>query len=56
MFKNQKSKNIIVADNGHLKGCTTSMIDLEMYKFKDLNTGKISPKEYLMNVYIEEVF
>ena len=27
-----------------------------IYKFKDLNTGKITPEKYFMNSYAEEIF
>ena len=32
------------------------MVDLNMYQVKYLNTGKITPDEYFMNTYLEEVF
>ena len=35
---------------------TTPMFDLGMSEFKHLDTGKITPKEYFTNSYIEEVF
>ena len=32
------------------------MIYLGVCEFKDLNMGKITPEEYFMNEYLEEVF
>ena len=32
------------------------MVDLDTYEFETLDTGKIVPVEYFMNVYIDEVF
>ena len=32
------------------------MVDLGAYTIKDLNTGKIKPKEYFTNAYIREVY
>ena len=32
------------------------IIDLGTYKFKYLSTGKITPEQYFMNAYVEEVF
>ena len=31
------------------------MIDLVTYTFKALTTGKITPEEYFMNAYVEEL-
>ena len=39
-----------------LKGSTLPMIDLGTYKFKDLNKGKITPQEYFMNYYVDELY
>ena len=32
------------------------MIVLDTYEFKDLNTGKITPKSLFTGAYVEEVF
>ena len=32
------------------------MIHLGTYESKDLNTGRITPEDYFMNSYLEEVF
>ena len=34
---------------------TAPIVDMGMYEFKYLNTGNITPEEYFMNVYSEEV-
>ena len=39
------SQHVIEADDGIFKGSTKPMFDLGTYVFKDLNTGKITPKE-----------
>ena len=39
-----------------LKGYTSPIIDLGTYKFKYLNTGKITPEEYFMNAYVYGVY
>ena len=31
------------------------MVDMGTYEFKDFETGKITPEEYFMNAYAEEV-
>ena len=31
------------------------MVDLSTYKFKILNTGKITPEESFMSSYVEEI-
>ena len=31
------------------------MVNLGTYQNKDLNTGKITPEESLMNAYVEEI-
>ena len=33
------SEHVIEADDGTFKGCTTHVVDLGAYVFKDLNTG-----------------
>ena len=33
-----------------------TIIDLVIWKFKDFNTGKITPKRYYMDAYVEELF
>ena len=50
------SDTVIEAEDGHLKGSTTPMVDLCTYKFKDLNTEKITPKELFTISYAEEVY
>ena len=35
----------IEADYGTFKGSTSPMVDLGMYEFKDLNSGKVIPEE-----------
>ena len=32
------------------------MVDLVTYIFKDFNKGKITPKEYFTNNYVEELY
>ena len=32
------------------------MVYLDTYEFKCLNAGKIAPKEFFMNKYVEEVY
>ena len=41
------SEHVIEADDGHFNRSTTPMVDLGMYIFKDLNTEKITPEEFL---------
>ena len=38
------SEQVIKADDGHFKGSITPVVNLVMYIFKDLNTGKITPE------------
>ena len=38
------SNHVIKADDGPFKGSTTPLVYLDVYKFKDLNTGKTTPK------------
>ena len=38
------SEHVIEADDGPFNGCKTPMVDLSMYIFKDLNTGKTTPE------------
>ena len=47
--------HVIYADYGPLKGSTESMFDLGMYKFKYVNTGKITTKELFISTYAEEI-
>ena len=49
----KSSDHVIKADDGTFKGSKTPMVDLGMYEFKDLNTGKITLKELFTNSYIE---
>ena len=49
------SYHVIKSDYGTFKGSTTPMVDLYMYEFIILNTGKITPEEYFTNSYIEEL-
>ena len=46
------SDHVIEADDEPFKGSTEPMVDLDMYKFKDLNTGKLHPKNSLWYVGI----
>ena len=50
------SEHVIKADDGTFKGSTTPMVHLDTYEFKDLNTGKIKPKELFINYYDKEVY
>ena len=50
------SDHIIEADYGPFKGSTEPMVDLGTYKFKTLNTGKITPEESFMDAYAEEMY
>ena len=38
------SKHVIESVGGYFKVSTSPMIDLVIYAFKDLNTGKITPE------------
>ena len=38
------SEHVIEADDGPFQGSTTPMIDFGTYKFKGLNTDKITPE------------
>ena len=49
-------ENVIEADDGPLKRYKISMVDLGMYVFKELNTGKITPEESFTNAYIKELY
>ena len=46
---------IIEAYYGPFKGSTAPMVDLVMYEFKYLNTGKFSPEKFFMNAYTKEI-
>ena len=50
------SEHVIESDDGTFNGSTTTMVDLGMYIFKDLNTGNIKPEEQFTNVNAEEVY
>ena len=50
------SEYVIEYDDRPFKGYTAPMVDLGMYTFKDLNTGKITPEESFTNTYVEEVY
>ena len=41
-FNLELSDHVIEADYGYFKGYTTPIIDMAMYQFKALNTGKIT--------------
>ena len=43
------SEHATKANDGPLNGYRTPMIDLGTYTFKDLNTGKFTPKESFTN-------
>ena len=45
------SNRVIKAYDRTFKGYTTSMVDLGMYLFKDLNTYKITPEESFTDAY-----
>ena len=49
-------KHIIESGDISLKLPTAPIIDLGAYKFKDLNTDKITPEEYFRNTYMHEVY
>ena len=42
------SENIIEANYGPFKGSTTPKVNLGMYIFKDLNTGKLYQRNFLL--------
>ena len=48
--------HVIEADSGTFKGSTSPMVDMGTYEFKDLNTEKITLKEYFTNSYAEEIY
>ena len=41
--------------DGSFKGSMSPMFDMGVYEFKDLNTGGITPEEFFMNDYTEEI-
>ena len=47
------SWSLIEAGGGTLKEYTAPLVDLGMYEFKYLNTGNITPEEYVTNAYAE---
>ena len=47
VFNFKLSDHVIEADDGPFKESTTPMVDLVTYEFKDLNTGKLHPKNHL---------
>ena len=47
MIKFNFSEHFIEADDDPLKGSTTSMVDMDTYMFKILNTGKLHFTECL---------
>ena len=49
-------EHIIESGEGHLKGSTSTMIDLGTYNIKDLNTGKNTPEEYFTNDRVDELY
>ena len=50
------SEHVVEGGGRTLKIPTAPMTDLGTYKFKILNTGKSTPEEYFMNVFVEELF
>ena len=46
---------VVKAYDGPFKVSTTPMVDLIVYVFKYLNTGKITPEYYFTNDYVIEV-
>ena len=50
------SYHVIEADDGPVKGSMEPMVDLGMYEFTDLETGKTKPEESFMNDYTEELY
>ena len=54
---NQKlSEHIIKADVGPLKELILPVVDFSTYKFKDLNTGEVTPEESFMNSYVDKIY
>ena len=49
------SDHVIEADYGTFKGSMAPMVDLDMYDFKYLSTGNITPEESFTNTYTEEM-
>ena len=49
------SDHVIEAYDGHFKGSTGPIVGLGRYEFKDLNIGKITPKEFFMDSYAGEI-
>ena len=47
------SDQIIEADDRPLKGSTTTMVDLDTYEFRILNTRKIIPEVLFTNAYVK---
>ena len=48
--------HVIEGDNGPFERCTAPMVNLGTYEFQGLDTGKITPKIFFKNSYVEEVF
>ena len=47
------SEHVIGVDDGPFSGYIAPMVDLGMYIFKYLNTGKITPQKSFNNAYVE---
>ena len=56
VFNLKLSEHVIKEYYGPFDRSTTPIVDLGTYIFKDLNTGKITPKESFDNAYSEEVY
>ena len=55
-LKLKLSEHVIKSDDGLLKGSLTTMVDLDTYEFKYLNTRENTPKESFMNDHAEEIY
>ena len=56
IIKKRFSKYVIEYDNRQFKWYTEPITDLGKCKSKYLSVGRITPNEYFMNIYVEEVF
>ena len=50
------SDHVIKGGDETFERCTAPMVNMGTYKLGNLDIGKITPKEYFTNSYVEEVF
>ena len=53
LLSSKCSYHFIEADDGNFKGSTAPMVGMDMYEFKYLNIGNITPEEYFTNTCTE---